>query len=198
MPMPKHWAWATKASIIYAFPILNMWSSSSSTTAQTSAHSEPQAMISRPVPHARNTPCRTRDLKTFTFAHYIGLRGNLGKPSKAQPGAPRERQLTYNTNSPMSWNHNGLGIEYQQHSPMLQSPFLSIDYRIFEPLVQKRFQKEDLPPSNDKNTAKTQHSLFLALPANLSGQHFSSQRPRLPKLEGGSLNRPRERGSTNQ
>ena len=105
---------------------------------------------------------------------------NYRKPLKAQPGACRERQLTHNTNSPMSWNHNGLGIEYQQHSPMLQYPFLSTDYWI----VQKRFQKEDLPPSNDKNTAKTQHSLFLALPANLSGQHFSSQQPRPPKLEG--------------
>ena len=102
-----------------------------------------------------------RDLKTFTFAHYIVLPGNLGKTWKSQPGAPRERQLTHNTNSPMSWNHNGLGIEYQQHSPMLQSPFLSIAYRIFEPLVQKRFQKEDLPPSNDKSTAKTQHSRSL-------------------------------------
>jgi len=97
-----------------------MRSSSSSTTAQSSSdHSEPQAMISRPVPHADN-----RDLKTFTFTHYIVLPGNLWKPWKAQPGAPSERQLTHNTNSPMSWNHNGLGIEYQQHSPMLQYPIL--------------------------------------------------------------------------
>lgn len=149
--------------------------------------------LMRVTSHAGN-----RDLKTFTFAHYIVLPGNLGKTWKSQPGAPRERQLTHNTNSPMSWNHNGLGIEYQQHTPMLKCPFLSTDYWIGTPCsktVPKRGSSSIKWQKHCKNAAL---SLFLALPANLSGQHFSSQQLRPPKLEGGSPNRPTERGSTNQ
>ena len=140
--------------------------------------------LMRVTSHADN-----RDLKTFTFTHYIVLPGNLGKPWKAQPGAPRERQLTHNTDSPMSWNHNGLGIEYQHIStaPCRHAPIPILVHRLqnfrtpCSKTVPKRGSSSIKWQKHSKNAALAR---FLALPANLSGQHFSSQRPRPPKLEG--------------